>query len=279
MAHIIEIHDFSDPALDVYARATENQLANRADPANALFIAESPLVIGRALDAGCVPVSFLMETQHVTGKGAELLARCAPDIPVYTASLDVLTRLTGFHLTRGILCAMRRPPLPTAEAVCANARRIAVLENVMNPTNLGAIFRCAAGLGIDAVLLTAAGSDPLYRRASRVSMGNVFLIPWAYLPEGDWPALLRDWGFTTAAMALRQDSLRLDDPLLAGAEKLAVVLGTEGDGLAPDTIAHCDHTVMIPMTNGVDSLNVAAAAAVAFYQLGLQSRPSQASLM
>ena len=190
------------------------------------------------------------------------------DIPVYTAPLDALTRLTGFHLTRGILCAMRRPPLPTAEAVCANARRIAVLENVMNPTNLGAIFRCAAGLGIDAVLLTAAGSDPLYRRASRVSMGNVFLIPWAYLPEGDWPALLRGWGFTTAAMALRQDSLRLDDPLLAGAEKLAVVLGTEGDGLAPDTIAHCDHTVMIPMTNGVDSLNVAAAAAVAFYQLG-----------
>ena len=275
MPHVMELHDFSDPALDVYARATENQLVNRADPANALFIAESPLVIGRALDAGCVPVSFLMETQHVAGKGASLLARCDPHIPVYTASLDVLTRLTGFHLTRGILCAMRRPPLPTAEAVCANARRIAVLENVMNPTNLGAIFRCAAGLGIDAVLLTAAGSDPLYRRASRVSMGNVFLIPWAYLPEGDWPSLLHDWGFTTAAMALRQDSLRLDDPLLARAEKLAVVLGTEGDGLAPDTIARCDHTVMIPMTNGVDSLNVAAAAAVAFYQLGLQSRPQK----
>lgn len=273
MPHVMELHDFSDPALDVYARATENQLVNRADPSNALFIAESPLVIGRALDAGCVPVSFLMETQHVAGKGASLLARCDPHIPVYTASLDVLTRLTGFHLTRGILCAMRRPPLPTAEVVCANARRIAVLENVMNPTNLGAIFRCAAGLGIDAVLLTAAGSDPLYRRASRVSMGNVFLIPWAYLPEGDWPSLLRGWGFTTAAMALRQDSLRLDDPLLARAEKLAVVLGTEGDGLAPHTIAHCDHTVMIPMTNGVDSLNVAAAAAVAFYQLGLQSRP------
>ena len=177
MPHVIELHDFSDPALDVYARATENQLVNRADPANALFIAESPLVIGRALDAGCVPVSFLMETQHVAGKGASLLERCDPHIPVYTASLDVLTRLTGFHLTRGILCAMRRPPLSTAETVCANARRIAVLENVMNPTNLGAIFRCAAGLGIDAVLLTAAGSDPLYRRASRVSMGNVFLIP------------------------------------------------------------------------------------------------------
>ena len=274
MANIIEIHDFSAPALDVYARLTENQLLNRADPDNALFVAESPLVIGRALDAGCVPVSFLMEPRHVSGKGAPLLARCPADIPVYTAPLDVLTRLTGFHLTRGILCAMRRPALPTAEQVCAGARRIAVLENVMNPTNLGAIFRCAAGLGIDAVLLTAAGSDPLYRRASRVSMGNVFLIPWAYLPEGrDWPALLRSWGFTTAAMALREDSLRLDDPRLMGAEKLAVVLGTEGDGLAPDTIAHCDHTVMIPMTNGVDSLNVAAAAAVAFYQLGLQSRP------
>ncbi len=273
MPHVIELQDFSDPALDVYARATENQLVNRADPANALFIAESPLVIGRALDAGCVPVSFLMETQHVTGKGAALLARCRDEIPVYTAPLAVLTRLTGFHLTRGILCAMRRPVLPTAEAVCANARRIAVLENVMNPTNLGAIFRCAAALGIDAVLLTNAGSDPLYRRASRVSMGNVFLVPWAYLPEGDWAGRLHEWGFTTAAMALRQNSLRLDDARLTAAAKLAVVLGTEGDGLAPDTIAQCDYTVMIPMTHGVDSLNVAAAAAVAFYQLALQSTP------
>lgn len=273
MPHVIELQDFSDPALDVYARATENQLVNRADPANALFIAESPLVIGRALDAGCVPVSFLMETQHVTGKGAALLARCRDEIPVYTAPLAVLTRLTGFHLTRGILCAMRRPVLPTAEAVCANARRIAVLENVMNPTNLGAIFRCAAALGIDAVLLTNAGSDPLYRRASRVSMGNVFLVPWAYLPEGDWAGRLHEWGFTTAAMALQQNSLRLDDARLTAAAKLAVVLGTEGDGLAPDTIAQCDYTVMIPMTHGVDSLNVAAAAAVAFYQLALQSTP------
>ncbi len=273
MPHVIELQDFSDPALGVYARATENQLVNRADPANALFIAESPLVIGRALDAGCVPVSFLMETQHVTGKGAALLARCRDEIPVYTAPLAVLTRLTGFHLTRGILCAMRRPVLPTAEAVCANARRIAVLENVMNPTNLGAIFRCAAALGIDAVLLTNAGSDPLYRRASRVSMGNVFLVPWAYLPEGDWAGRLHEWGFTTAAMALRQNSLRLDDARLTAAAKLAVVLGTEGDGLAPDTIAQCDYTVMIPMTHGVDSLNVAAAAAVAFYQLALQSTP------
>lgn len=209
MAQVIEIHDFSDPALDVYARATENQLVNRADPANALFIAESPLVIGRALDAGCVPVSFLMEPQHITGKGAEILGRCDPDLPVYTASLEVLTQLTGFHLTRGMLCAMRRPPLPSVAEVCAGARRIAVLENVMNPTNVGAIFRCAAALGMDAVLLTTEGSDPLYRRASRVSMGNVFLVPWTYLPEGDWTAALHDLGFTTAAMALREDSLRL----------------------------------------------------------------------
>ena len=261
------ITDFNAPELDVYARLTENQLVNRADPANALFIAESPLVIGRALDAGCVPVSFLMERKHVAGKASELLARCPDDIPVYAAPLEVLEQLTGFKLTRGMLCAMRRPKLPTVEQVCAGARRVAVLENVMNPTNIGAIFRSAAALNMDAVLLSTQGSDPLYRRASRVSMGNVFLIPWAYLPEGDWPALLRGWGFTTAAMALRQDSLRLDDPLLARAEKLAVVLGTEGDGLAPDTIAHCDHTVMIPMTNGVDSLNVAAASAVAFWEL------------
>ena len=273
MARTIEITDFAAPELDIYARATENQLVNRADPANALFIAESPLVIGRALDAGCVPVSFLMEPQHITGKGADILARCQPDIPVYTAPLDVLTRLTGFHLTRGMLCAMRRPPLPSVAEVCAGARRIAVLENVMNPTNVGAIFRCAAALGMDAVLLTQQGSDPLYRRASRVSMGNVFLVPWTYLPEeGDWTETLHALGFTTAAMALRQDSLRLDDPRLLKAEKLAVVLGTEGDGLADGTIVRCDYTVMIPMTHGVDSLNVAAASAVAFYQLGLQCR-------
>lgn len=267
MPHVIEITDFLAPELDVYARATENQLVNRADPSNALFIAESPLVIGRALDAGCVPVSFLMEPQHITGKGAVILTRCDPDIPVYTAPLDVLTQLTGFHLTRGMLCAMRRPPLPTVDEVCAGARRIAVLENVMNPTNLGAIFRCAAALGMDAVLLTSAGSDPFYRRASRVSMGTVFQVPWTYLPE-NWPEVLRSLGFTTAAMALRKDSLRLSDPRLGETEKLAVVLGTEGDGLAPDTIARCDYTVMIPMSHAVDSLNVAAASAVAFYQLG-----------
>ena len=270
MASIIEIQDFSDPALDLYARLTENQLLNRADPENALFIAESPLVIGRALDAHCEPVSFLMERQHIEGKGREILARCCKDIPVYTAEESVLAQLTGFHLTRGMLCAMRRPKLPTVEEVCRNARRIVVLENVMNPTNIGAIFRSAAALGMDAVLLTSAGSDPLYRRASRVSMGNVFLIPWTYLPEeGDWTALLRSLGFRTVAMALRDDSVRLDDPRLAAEEKLAIVMGTEGDGLASSTIASCDYTVRIPMYHGVDSLNVAAASAVAFYELGL----------
>ena len=270
MANIIEIHDFSDPALDVYARLTENQLLNRADPDNALFVAESPLVIGRALDAGCEPVSFLMERQHTQGKGREILARCCQDIPVYTADESVLTQLTGFHLTRGMLCAMRRPKLQSVEDVCRNARRVVVLENVMNPTNIGAIFRSAAALGMDAVLLTTAGSDPLYRRASRVSMGNVFLIPWTYLPEsGDWTQLLRDLGFRTVAMALRNDSVRLDDPRLAAEEKLAIVMGTEGDGLASSTIASCDYTVRIPMYHGVDSLNVSAASAVAFYELGL----------
>ena len=270
MASIIEIQNFSDPALDLYARLTENQLLNRADPKNALFIAESPLVIGRALDAGCKPVSFLMERQHIEGKGREILARCCQDVPVYTAEESVLTQLTGFHLTRGMLCAMRRPKLPTVEAVCRNARRIVALENVMNPTNIGAIFRSAAALGMDAVLLTCAGSDPLYRRASRVSMGNVFLIPWTYLPEeGDWTQLLRSLGFRTVAMALRDDSVRLDDPRLAAEEKLAIVMGTEGDGLASTTIASCDYTVKIPMYRGVDSLNVAAASAVAFYELGL----------
>ena len=268
MANIIEIHDFSDPALDVYTRLTENQLLNRADPDNALFVAESPLVIGRALDAGCEPVSFLMEPQHITGKGAEILGRCDPGLPVYTASLEVLTQLTGFHLTRGMLCAMRRPPLPSVAEVCAGARRIAVLENVMNPTNVGAIFRCAAALGMDAVLLTSAGSDPLYRRAVRVSMGTVFQVPWAYLPEG-WTELLHTLGFRTAAMALRDDSVRLDDPRLAAERKLAVVMGTEGDGLAAETVAGCDYTLRIPMSHGVDSLNVAAASAVAFYELGL----------
>lgn len=263
---IHQITDFNAPELDVYARLTENQLVNRADPENALFVAESPLVIGRALDAGCAPVSFLMEQKHIEGKGAALLAWC-PDVPVYAAELDVLTQLTGFHLTRGMLCAMRRPKLRDPAVLLQDASRVAVLENVMNPTNLGAIFRSAAALGMDAVLLTSAGSDPLYRRAVRVSMGTVFQVPWAYLSEG-WTELLHTLGFRTAAMALRDDSVRLDDPRLAAERKLAVVMGTEGDGLADATIAACDYTVRIPMHHGVDSLNVAAASAVAFYQLG-----------
>ena len=270
MPNIIEITDFSAPELDIYARLSEVQLLNRADPENALFIAESPNVIERALNAGCVPVSFLMERKHVEGKGREILARCG-DVPVYAAELDVLIQLTGFHLTRGMLCAMRRPKLPSVEEVCAGARRIAVLENVMNPTNIGAIFRSAAALNMDAVLLTSAGSDPLYRRAVRVSMGTVFQVPWTFLEdENSWPERLHALGFKTAAMALREDSVRLDDPRLLAEEKLAIVLGTEGDGLAADTIAHCDYTVRIPMSHGVDSLNVAAASAVAFYQLGLK---------
>ena len=269
MPNLFPITDFADPALDVYARLTENQLVNREDLSQGLFIAESPKVIERALNAGYMPVSFLMEPRHVETQARDILARCG-EVPVYTAPLDVLKQLTGFPLTRGMLCAMRRPQLPTVEEVCATARRIAVLENVMNPTNIGAIFRSAAALGMDAVLLTSAGSDPLYRRASRVSMGNVFLIPWTYLPEsGDWTQLLRDLGFRTVAMALRNDSVRLDDPRLAAEEKLAIVMGTEGDGLAFSTIASCDYTVRIPMYHGVDSLNVAAASAVAFYELGL----------
>lgn len=270
MANIIEITDFSAPELDIYARLTENQLLCRADPSQALFIAESPLVIGRALDAGCVPVSALIETKHIEGKASDLLRRCG-DIPVYTAPLEVLAKLTGFHLTRGMLCAMRRRPLPAVETVCAGAKRVAVLEDVMNPTNVGAIFRSAAALGIDAVLLTQACSDPLYRRAIRVSMGTVFQVPWTYLPDG-WHNFLHGLGFRTAAMALREDSLSIADPRLTAEEKLAVVLGTEGDGLANDTIEHCDYTVRIPMSHGVDSLNVAAASAVAFYQLGKNNK-------
>lgn len=264
--NLIEITDFAAPELDIYARLTENQLVNRADPDNGLFIAESPLVIGRALDAGCVPASFLMETKHALGKGRELLERCG-ETPVFTAEEAVLCELTGFHLTRGMLCAMRRPKLRSPEEACNGARRVAVLENVMNPTNLGAIFRSAAALGIDAVLLTTQGSDPLYRRALRVSMGNVFLVPWAYLPEDGWMGFLKELGFKTAAMALRDDSLDIGDPRLLKEERLAIVLGTEGDGLCFETIAQCDYTVRIPMSNGVDSLNVAAASAVAFYQL------------
>lgn len=269
MANVREITDFSAPELDVYARLTENQLVNRAEPEKGMFIAESPLVIGRALDAGYIPVSFLMEPKDVETRGKALLERCG-DIPVYVAELDVLTQLTGFHLTRGMLCAMYRKPLPTVETLCKTARRIAVLEDVMNPTNIGAIIRSAAALHMDALVLTSACSDPLYRRAIRVSMGNVFQIPWTYFPKGtDWTTQLHQLGFKTVAMALKEDSLDIYDPSLQQEDKLAVVLGTEGDGLAAGTIAHCDYTVRIPMSHGVDSLNVAAASAVAFYQLGL----------
>ncbi len=270
MPNVIEITSFSAPELDVYARLTENQLVNRADPSNALFIAESPNVSDRALDAGCVPVSMLLERKHIEGQAKGIIARCG-EIPIYTSTLDVLTQLTGFPLTRGVLCAMRRPALPKPEAICKNARRIAVLENIMNPTNLGAIFRSAAALNMDAVLLTPACTDALYRRCVRVSMGTVFQIPWTYL-DMEWPepglSFLRGLGFQTAAMALRDDSVRVDDPVLSHAEKLAIVLGTEGDGLCNNTIADCDFTVKIPMSHGVDSLNVAAASAVAFWQLG-----------
>ena len=267
MPNLFPITDFADPALDVYARLTENQLMNREDLSQGLFIAESPKVIERALNAGYVPVSFRMEPRHVETQARDILARCG-EVPVYTAPLDVLKQLTGFPLTRGMLCAMRRRPLPAVETVCAGAKRVAVLEDVMNPTNVGAIFRSAAALGIDAVLLTQACSDPLYRRAIRVSMGTVFQVPWTYLPEG-WPQTLRALGFTTAAMALCDASLPIYAPQLKRADRLAVVLGTEGDGLAESTIAACDCTVRIPMTHGVDSLNVAAASAVAFYQLAL----------
>ena len=263
--HLMELHDFSAPELDVYARLTEAQLLNRHNLKEGLFIAESPKVISRALDAGCEPVSILVETAHIRSEGLEVIQRCG-DIPVFTAPLDVLTQLTGFHLTRGMLCAMRRPPLSTVEDICRTARRVAVLEDVMNPTNLGAIFRSAAALGMDAVLLTPACSNPLYRRSCRVSMGTVFQVPWAYL-DPNWPEALKNMGFSTCAMALRDDSYSIDDPALRAVEKLAVVLGTEGDGLANSTIAACDYTVKIPMAHGVDSLNVAAASAVAFWEL------------
>ena len=261
----------------MYARLTEAQLLNREEPAKGLFIAESPKVIERALDAGCQPVSLLMERKHIDGQARNVIARCG-DIPVYTSEPEILTKLTGFQLTRGVLCAMRRPQLPTVEAVVKDARRIVVLENVMNPTNVGAIFRSAAALGMDAVLLTPGCSNPLYRRAARVSMGTVFQIPWTFIGStmSHWPepgmSKLRALGFKTAAMALRTDSIPIDDPALLSQEKLAIILGSEGDGLTNDTIADCDYTVLIPMYHDVDSLNVAAASAVAFWQLRNQQK-------
>lgn len=266
MPDIIEITDFSAPELDAYARLTEAQLLNKDKPEEGLFIAESPKVIERALDAGCVPVSLLLERRHIEGEAREIVARCK-DIPVYTADFEVLKQLTGFPLTRGALCVMHRPPLSAICEVCESARRIAILENVMNPTNIGAIFRSAAALNMDAVLLTPGCSNPLYRRAIRVSMGTVFQIPWTFLKE-NYVQELQELGFKTAAMALTDDSVSIDDSALMTEEKLAIVLGTEGDGLAASTIADCDYTVKIPMAHGVDSLNVAAASAVAFWQLG-----------
>ena len=268
MANVIEITDFSAPELDVYARLTEAQLLNRFEPARGMFIAESPKVIHRALDGGYEPVSLLMERKDIAGAAREVLARC-PGVPVYTADEELLCNLTGYHLTRGVLCAMRRPGLSSVEDICAGAARIVVLENVQNPTNVGAIFRSAAALGMDAVLLTPGCSDPLYRRSARVSMGTVFQIPWTF--TGDWPgegmAQLSRLGFRTAAMALSDDSVSIDDRRLMAEEKLAVILGSEGDGLTETTIARFDYTVKIPMYHGVDSLNVAAASAVAFWQL------------
>ena len=309
MINIIEIKDLDAPELQIYYNLNEAQLFHYFEPKPGIFIAESPKVIKRALDAGCVPMSFLMEKKHVKTQAKEILARCEKlqsqdikqtdkmeaengnssmaaehdipvctaecEIPVYIAEIEVLAKITGYQLTRGMLCAMYRPTLPSVEQICKNARRVAILENVVNPTNVGAIFRSAAALGMDAVLLISACADPLYRRASRVSMGTVFQIPWTYFDKNAcWPDgamdVLHKLGYKTAAMALRDDSVSIDDEKMMAEEKLAIVLGTEGDGLADHTIADCDYTVKIPMTHGVDSLNVAAASAVAFWQLGMK---------
>lgn len=300
MINIIEIKDLDAPELQIYYNLNEAQIFHYFEPKPGIFIAESPKVIERALDAGCVPMSFLMEKKHVETQAKDILARCDKlqsrdikqtdkmevengnsnmsaerEIPVYTAEIEVLAKITGYQLTRGMLCAMYRPALSSVEQLCKNARRVAILENVVNPTNVGAIFRSAAALGMDAVLLTPACADPLYRRASRVSMGTVFQIPWTYFDKNAcWPDgamdVLHKLGYKTAAMALRDDSVSIDDEKMMAEEKLAIVLGTEGDGLADHTIADCDYTVKIPMTHGVDSLNVAAASAVAFWQLGMK---------
>ena len=291
MTRFIEIKEIQEPELSIYARLSEGQLLHYYEPAQGLFIAESPMIIHRALDAGYRPMSMLVEHRLAESQGKELATRCG-DIPVYTAEREVLEQITGYALTRGMLCAMYRKPLPDAAEVCRDARRIVVLENVMNPTNVGAIFRSAAALGMDGILLTPGSSDPLYRRAVRVGMGTVFQIPWTFLNLSEecmddrsgnlWErgaqdrkgqgsqmvSFLHRLGFKTAAMALREDSVSLEDPRLRAEERLAIVLGTEGDGLAADTIADCDYTVRIPMAHGVDSLNVVAASAVAFWQLG-----------
>lgn len=272
MPNIIEITDFAAPELDVYARLTEAQLRNRREREKGLFIAESPKVIGYALDAGCQPVSLLMERRQIEGPARVIIARCG-EIPVYTADRELLAGLTGYELTRGVLCAMRRPQLPEVEKLCVAARRVAVLEGIVDSTNVGAIFRSAAALGVDAVLLNPTCCDPLCRRAVRVSMGTVFQVPWTRIEHkaSDWPhpglERLKGLGFRTAAMALSDTAVSIENPALCAEEKLAIVLGTEGSGLTPETIAACDYNVCIPMSNGVDSLNVAAASAVAFWQL------------
>ena len=281
MAEIITITDFQAPELDIYARCSETQLLHYYEPKGGIFIAESPKVIERALNMGYEPISILTETKHIDTQLSGILSRFR-ELPVYTAPYEVLTQLTGFALTRGALCAMHRPALKSVGELCRDARRIAVLENVVNPTNVGAIIRSAAALHMDAVLLTPACSDPFYRRAARVSMGTVFQIPWTYLsagPSADVPPRkdasyhgsyveqLKNLEFLTVAMALRDQSLSITDPALTNAKKLAIILGTEGEGLAQETIDACDHTVMIPMSHGVDSLNVAAASAVAFFEI------------
>ena len=285
---IVKIDDLHAPQLDLYARRSEAELLHLYEPGPGVFIAESPKVIERALASGCRPVSVLCEEKQAEEAATLIEEWQRYRIPIYTAPLDVLTRLTGFALTRGMLCAMQRPEPEQVERICRDAARVAVLEQIMNPTNVGAIFRSAAALSMDAVLLTHGCSDPLYRRSIRVSMGTVFQIPWAFFPkkaeavrqegitrqgnEAGWPEgglrLLRRLGFRTVAMALREDSLSIDDPRLSAEERLAIVLGSEGDGLSDTTIAACDYTVRIPMSHGVDSLNVAAASAVAFWQLG-----------
>ena len=302
MINIIEIKDLDALELQIYYNLNEAQLFHYFEPKPGIFIAESPKVIERALDAGCVPMSFLMEKKHVETQAKEILARCEKlqsrdltqeplvyredehEIPVYVAEVEMLAKITGYQLTRGMLCAMYRPALSSVEQLCKNARRVAILENVVNPTNVGAIFRSAAALGMDAVLLTPACADPLYRRASRVSMGTVFQIPWTYFDKNAcWPDgamdVLHKLGYKTAAMALRDDSVSIDDKKMMAEEKLAIVLGTEGDGLADHTIADCDYTVKIPMTHGVDSLNVAAASAVAFWQLGMKCEQQQTDFL
>lgn len=271
--NITRIEDFAAPELDIYARLSEGQLLNRHEPDKGIFIAESPKVIERALDAGCEPISILIEDKHIETQGKAILERCK-DVPVFTAEFDVLTNLTGFKLTRGMLCAMKRPRMPSVTQLCKDLKRVVILENVMNPTNVGAIFRSAAALNMDAVILTNGCSNPLYRRAIRVSMGTVFQIPWTFFDGEDIGLtsdnfeLLRDMGFKTVAMALKEDSVSIDNPKLLSEERLAIILGTEGEGLMQESIDSCDYTVMIPMAHGVDSLNVAAASAVAFWELG-----------